>query len=42
MVSRIRLWLNTKIRIGTAMMITLAAAPWPVRAIPPAWICCSA
>jgi len=36
MVSRIRLWLKTKIRIGTDTIITFAAATYPVRAIPPA------
>ena len=42
MVSRIRLWDRMKMTIGTIMTMTVTAAAWPVRAMPPAWICCRA
>ena len=42
MVSRIWLWDRIKMEIGTSITITVTAAAWPVRATPPAWICCRA
>ena len=42
MVSRIWFWDAMNMAMGTSMTITVTAAAWPVRATPPAWICCSA